>query len=606
MITETLSITHGPAPAPAPGEGAGPLDWFDSWLARQPDAPAVVDGPAVWSYRELDAAAERLAVALCELVEPGELVGVCLERSPLLVAAAVAVARIGAVYLPLGAQPGQERLRALTEDAGIGCLLTDGALAPPSGWSVQPVDGLDGAGVAVRPPGPETRISDAFYAVTTSGSTGRPKIVLVPERALVNLVGWTCDRLDLGPGARVSLLIGTTFDPHLKELWSALCSGAALHVAPQEARGSTAELFQWWRESSITHCILPTPLAELAFARPWPEGLALTHLSVGGDRMRVRPPADCTATVHNMYGPAEATVVTTTHEVGPATDGPAPAVPIGLPMSGVTVLVTDPDGRLLPRGEAGELRIGGAGLALGYLDPQRTAERFGPAPAEQGVVDRVYLTGDKVVMRADGLLEFLGRLDDQVKISGARIEPAEVEAALEAHPSVRHAVVVAVPGAGGGLRLAAFLWSAEGAAQDRAAVLQSARARLIEQAVPAVVRFVDEFPLNANGKVDRTLLAGQVSPTAAEQQSAKECDGAGDTELFLLATCRQLLDQNGLALDDNFATAGGTSLAAARLLAAIESTYRIRVKAAEVMRQPDLRTLAALIATRRSAASAQH
>ncbi|GGU96729.1 hypothetical protein GCM10010211_75080 [Streptomyces albospinus] len=598
-----LSIVWGGDPAPAPAPGAGPLDWFDSWLAKQPDAPAVVSGPVTWSYRELDRAAARITEALDGRVAPGALVGVCLERSPLLVAAAVALARIGAVYLSLGAQPGAARVQSITEDAGINCLLTDGATPPLPDWRIERAGEVDGLGLGLRNGPARGRPSDAFCAVSTSGSTGKPKIALLPQEAMANLVRWTCDRLDIGPESRVGLFVGTTFDAHLKELWEALSSGAALHVAPEDARGSIAELFQWWQESGLTHCLLPTPLAELAFAQPWPAGLALRHILVGGDRMRVRPPAECTAVVHNVYGPAEATVLTTTHRLRPESDDPSALVPIGKPLTAYTVFITDEDGRILPRGEAGEVRIGGAGLALGYVDPERTSERFVPAPEGQSYVDRVYRTGDRAVLRADGLFEFLGRMDDQVKISGARIEPAEVEAALEAHESVRHAVVVPFRGAGGALRLAAFLLLAEGARADEDAVVAAARARLLKQAVPAVVRFVDRFPLNANGKVDRALLAQQAGRAATTGPEVRQTPQAGDTEAFLLAACRQLLDQPGLSAADNFSDSGGTSLAVARLLALIESTYRIRVKAAEVMRQPDLAALATLVVSRRAASA---
>ncbi|MFJ6618142.1 non-ribosomal peptide synthetase [Kitasatospora sp. NPDC091335] len=602
-------IAWGGEPAPAPAPGAGPLEWFDSWLAKQPDAPAVVDGTTTWSYRELDQAAARIVRALDGRVTRGRLVGVCLERSAPLVAAAVALARIGAVYLSLGARPGAERVESITEDAGINCLLTDGTTPPPPGWTVAPDDAVDGLTVTRHGGRADGAPSDAFCAVTTSGSTGRPKIALLPQDAIANLVRWTCDRLEIGPESRVGLFVGTTFDAHLKELWEALSSGATLYVAPEDARGSMAELFQWWRESGLTHCLLPTPLAELAFTQPWPAGLALRHILVGGDRMRVRPPEQCAAVVHNVYGPAEACVLTTTHRVRPRSDDPTAVVPIGQPLTGYTVFITDEDGRVLPRGRAGEVRIGGAGLALGYVDPQRTAERFVPAPAGQPYVDRVYRTGDKAVMRADGTLEFLGRTDDQVKISGARIEPAEVEAALETHDSVRHAVVVPYQGTGGGLRLAAFLLLAEGARADEDAVLAAARARVPKQAVPAVVRFVDAFPLNANGKVDRALLTRQAAPAASTAPGAAptpqtpQTPQAEDPEAFLLAACRRLLDQPDLTIADNFTESGGTSLAVARLLALIESTYPIRVKAAEVMRQPDLAALAALVATRLTASA---
>ncbi|GAA2143454.1 hypothetical protein GCM10009760_29860 [Kitasatospora kazusensis] len=607
-VHPTASTTSGgPAPAaPAPGESV--LDWFDHWAVTRPEAPAVVDGDTTWTYQELDATARRIAAALAGRVRPGDLVGVCLDRSPVLAAVAVALGRLGAVYLPLGSRPAPSRLKSLAGDGAVNCLLTDGSTAAPEGWSVRTPAGQ--APVALALPVGEARPAaapGAFYAVTTSGTTGTPKVILVREAALANLVRWYCREHEMGPGARVSLLVGTTFDPHLKELWSALCSGSALHVAPDEVRLSTAELFQWWGEAGITSCILPTPLAELAFGRPWPAGLALRHLSVGGDRMRTRPPAGCTTTVHNMYGPAEATCVISSHRVDPAPADPDAPVPIGVPMSGVTVFVTDRDGAVLPHGEAGELRVGGAGLALGYLDPALTAARFVPAPESARAVGTVYRTGDKVRMDGAGQLEFLGRLDDQVKISGARIEPAEVEAALEQHPSVRHAVVVTQPVAGGELRLAAFVQPADGAIAEPAAILRTAREHLIEQAVPTSLHLVGEFPLNANGKVDRAELARRVA-TPASGAAAPEATGTllAETEAFLVATSRQLVGVPTLGPGDNFSAAGGASLAAARLLAVIEATYGIRVKATEVMRQPDLRALAALVAGRRESAAAVH
>ncbi|MFB0620861.1 amino acid adenylation domain-containing protein [Streptomyces sp. AGS-58] len=587
-----LSIAVGGPEAVPPAPGDSVLGWFEHWVARQPDAPAVVDGTVSWSYGELDAAATLLAKKLTGRVLPGDRVGVCLDRSPQLVAAAVALARLDAVYLPLGPTPGPSRLSTLAEEGAVDCLLTGEADVAPEGWRTHPLEetGLDLARPVQEIAAP--RASDAFYAVSTSGTTGAPKVILVPEAALANLVRWYCREHEMGPGTRVSLMVGPTFDPHLKELWAALCSGSALHVAPEDARLSTGDLFQWWEQAGITSCILPTPLAELAFTRQWPSELALRHISVGGDRMRTRPPADCAATVHNMYGPAEATCVITSHRVERAPADAEAAVPIGVPMSRVTVFVTDPDGGVLPRGEAGELRVGGAGLALGYVNAALTAERFVQAPA--GHAGTVYRTGDKVRMTADGVLEFLGRLDNQVKISGARIEPAEVEAALERHSAVRQAVAVTLPVAGGELRLIGFAQLAEDASAEPAQILRVAREHLIPQAVPTTLHLVKEFPLNANGKIDRTALAEQ----AADQVQPST---VAETEEFLVATSRLLLGVTTLGPEDNFADSGGASLAAARLLAVIEATYGIRMKATEVMRQPDLRSLAVLVAERRAA-----
>jgi amino acid adenylation domain-containing protein len=563
----------------------------------------VTADPVKWTYRQLDAAANAIIRALRPHVAPGELVGVCQPRSPMSAAVAVALARLGAVYLPMGASPGAGRLRMLADETGLRCLLAARTISPPRGWSEQSLDADADLRLALRVGAGAGRHAQALHAVITSGSTGSPKTALVPHRAVANLVTWTCDRLRLGPDARVSLLVESSFDAHLWEIWSALSVGATLCVAPTDVQSSISELVQWWQRDAVTHCLLPTPMAELLFDRPWPRDMAMRYLVVGGDRMRTRPPADCTAAVINVYGPAECTVITTAHQVEPAAARHAPPIPIGTPISAVTLFVTDPEGLMVPQGHVGELRIAGAGVALGYLDARRSAESFVAAPAGQTAADRVYRTGDKVVMRPDGVFEFIGRLDDQVKISGVRIEPAEVEAALEAHESVKRAVVVAVQSANtdGALRLAAFLEPVDvasvgqGASAALDAVLDTARARLLPQAVPAVVRFVERFPLTANGKVDRSQLARQL-PVARLAAAPPVIDSVADQ---LLAFCRRLLDYPDLTTDQNFNDAGGTSLAVARLLTEIEQRYHIRVRAVEVMRQPNLRALAALVEARR-------
>lgn len=428
----------------------------------------------------------------------------------------------------------------------------------------------------------------------TSGSTGTPKAVAVAESGLGALLQWYRELTGLGPGDRHSLLIGVAFDPHLMELWAALTSGAALSVAPDAVRWDPAALTDWWRAAGITVGVLPTPLAEPVLDRPWPAGLTLRHLMVGGDRLRRTPGADVTATVHNAYGPAEATVVTTVHSMPPGADHGTGAPPIGRPVPGAVVLVTDEEGRPVPRGHAGELRIGGRGLAIGYLDAELTARRFVSAPDEVEGTDRVYRSGDRVLMRPDGVVEFLGRLDDQVKVSGVRIEPAEVEAALERDPRVRRAAVAARPGPAGGAQLLAFVQPApEGPAPTGAELLDAVRPWLPEQAVPGTLRLVDAFPLDANGKIDRAALLK--AEEAAQQAGPGPEEAATPTERTVLRLCRGLLGRADLEPADNFLDVGGTSVAAARLLAALEEEYGVRLRAPLLLRQPDLRAIARLI-----------
>ncbi|MGW7442839.1 amino acid adenylation domain-containing protein [Kitasatospora sp. NPDC054795] len=575
-----------------PHQDGAVLDLFTTWAHRTPDAAALIDGEQVYSYAELDRLADTVAEALRGKVGPGDLLGVCLAHSVSLVAVTLAAAKLGAVHLPLGPRPGEHRLRAVAEQLRPACLVGEPDLLPPGGERL-PLDLPTAGVVAALNPGEQVRVpAGTHYAVLTSGSTGTPKAVAVTEPALGALLQWYRGLTGLGPGERHSLLIGVSFDPHMQELWAGLTSGAALVVAPEAVRWDTGALTDWWREAGVTVSILPTPLAEPLLGRPWPAESPLRHLVIGGDRLRRAPGPDVTATVHNAYGPAEATVTTTVHTMAPGGDHGAGAPPIGLPIDGAVLLVTDEDGRPVPRGTAGELRIGGRGLAAGYLDPELTARRFVGAPAGVVGTDRVYRTGDRVVMRPDGVLEFHGRLDDQVKVSGVRIEPAEVEAAFERDPKVRRAVVAAEQ-APTGVRLLAFVQAEDGA--DPAALLDAVRPWLPEQAVPSAVRLVERFPLDANGKVDRPALLAD-APAPDEESPADEAGTS--VERAVLKLCRGLIGRADLGPEDNFLASGGNSLAAARLLEALESEYGVRLRAPLVLRQPDLRAVARLVEER--------
>ncbi|MEU7161973.1 non-ribosomal peptide synthetase [Streptomyces chrestomyceticus] len=618
---DRLSIAYGAAPG-TPAEAADRSDIlarYEHWVRGTPDAPAVEDGELSWSYAEVDALAHVVAESLRGRVSPGDLVGVCLDRSAALVAVAVGLARLGAVYLPLGPRPGEHRLTAVTERLGVACLVGAPALLPTAyrtgaGANTMslplPSEGANAAGsvVAAFRAGPVTATAPTappgtFYAVLTSGSTGTPKAVAVGHPSLGSLLDWYHAYTGARPGDRHSLLIGVSFDPHLKELWAALTSGGTLSVPPEEVRWDPDALTAWWRRARVSVAILPTPLAETVLERPWPELPDLRHLVVGGDRLRRRPAPQVTARVHNAYGPAEATVVTTVHHVG-ADDGDTAPPPIGTPVDGAVVCVTDEAGRVVPRGEAGELRIGGDVLSLGYLDADLTAARFVAPPDGVTGTDRVYRTGDRVRMRPDGVLDFLGRLDDQVKVSGVRVELAEVEAAFEHHPGVRRSAVAVRTVTGGATRLVAFVLPVPGAPVPAAdELIREARGWLPEQAVPAVVRFLDSFPLDANGKVDRAALLA-AEEAASDGAAAPGGDGApqSPTEELVLRLCRDLLGSQALGTGDNFAAAGGNSLSTARLLTGIEEHCGVRLRAPEVLRQPDLRALAALVDTRRAAA----
>ncbi|MFE5739153.1 amino acid adenylation domain-containing protein [Streptomyces celluloflavus] len=616
------SIAYGPAAAPARPEDV--LGHFDRWVRETPTSPAIEDGELSWTYAELAQQAEHVADALRGRVVSGDLVGVCLDRSVALVAVAVGLARLGAVYLPLGPTPGERRLATVTERLGVPCLIGDPGLLPAAYRAGErqalalPTAGANAAGQVAAAFGPAAATRPAvpegtFYAVLTSGSTGTPKAVAVGGGSLASMLRGYAERIGSGPGDRHSLLVGVSFDPHVKELWTALTSGAALSVPPEEVRWDPDALTDWWRRAGVTVAVLPTPLAESVFARPWPALPALRHLVVGGDRLRTWPAPEVTARVHNAYGPAEATVMSTMHALDAGREDTGTPPPIGSPVAGVAVCVTDDEGRIVPRGTPGELRIGGAGLSLGYLDRELTARRFVAPPrgltgpdGEGGTgIDRVYRTGDRVRMRDGGVLEFLGRMDDQVKVSGVRIEPAEVEAAFEHDPRIRRAAVAARTTGEGVVELIAFVQPHPGQEPPATAELvRGVRDWLPAQAVPAVVRQVTDFPLDANGKVDRAALLAADAPDAAPAPAQGE-GPRSTTEQLVLRVCGEVLGGGTeIGLDGSFRDAGGTSLAAARLLAALEKSCGVRLRAPELLRQPDLRGLAALLDARRATATA--
>jgi amino acid adenylation domain-containing protein len=592
----SLSVMYGDAGAPSAPDAM--LTRYEQQVRRHPHAVAVSDGPDDWSYAQLDAMADRLKRELESDVRPGDLVAVSLDRSMALVAVAVALAKIGAVYLPLGSRPGHRRLAAVADGLDVRCVIGDPALLPV-GFSSGPTAKLSAptelvaAFAAVA--GTQSVPAGTFYCVLTSGSTGTPKAVAVGGAALDELTRWYAATTELAPGQRHSLLIEVSFDPHLMEMWSALTAGAALVIAPEAVRWGPEPLTTWWREAAITATILPTPLAGPVFDRPWENVPSLRHLVVGGDRLRRWPQKDVTARVLNAYGPAEATVTTTVQVLDPQTGDDATDPPIGLPIPGRCVCVVDSQGAVVPRGEAGELWIAGTGLALGYLDHELTARRFVAAPPEVGA-DRAYRSGDRVRMRPDGLLDYLGRMDDQIKINGVRTEPAEVELAFEHSERVREAVAVPRLIADGLVQVAVFLRVAGGVEVTPDQLLADAREWLPEQVTPSPVKIVEAFPLDANGKVDRQALLDRIGlPEPADENLSA-------IQRLVVDICRTGLGLRQIGIDDNFTAAGGASLAAARLMAALEEALGVRLRAPEILRAPSLRAIAELLESRHGGA----
>jgi len=599
---EVLAAWQGPVVRRP--EGVCVHELIAAQALRTPDAPAVIAEERSLTYRELMAAARRLARHLRALgVGTDDLVGLCLEPSPDLLVAVLGILEAGGAYMPL--DPGQpaDRLAWIVADTGLRVVLTESALAGrlPATAAAVLVD-RERAALAGLPDGPLARRAipgSLAYQIYTSGSTGRPKGVMVSHGGLVNLALSFAESFHLGPGGRMLLLLSVTFDASVGDLFPPLVAGAALvvHRTPHSLLGRNLETFL--ARQRITCLELST-----AFWQQWTEDLAarrqappepLRTLIAGGeavtlDKVRTwfRLLAGRPFRFRNHYGPTEGTVCATAFEVTGAVALAHARLPIGRPLPNVRIHLLGPDLRLVPPGAAGEIAIGGAGVARGYLgNPDVTADRFIPDPfGAPG--DRLYRTGDLARWLPDGDLDFLGRVDHQVKIRGFRVEPGEIEAALAAHPGVREVAVLARADAPGPRRLAAYVVPGD-PAPDAAGLRAFLKAKLPAHMVPEAFVFLERFPLSTSGKVDRKALPAPVFERGeGEPFAAPE----GATEQAIAAVWRELLGIERVGLHDNFFDLGGHSLLLIRMEGMLRDALARPVEVVDLFRHPTIAALA--------------
>ncbi|MFJ5552102.1 amino acid adenylation domain-containing protein [Streptomyces sp. NPDC093225] len=564
--------------------------------AAAPDAIAVVEGAREISYAELDARAELIARRLrARGVGPGAVVGVCLPRSVELVSALLGVWRSGAGYLPLDPEQPAARSSWMLGAAGAGFVVTGpGSAAVAAGSGAEPllvselgapaVPGEEASPAAAGAPRADAGPLDIAYVIYTSGSTGTPKGVVVSHEGISNRIAWATGTHGLSPADRVLHKTAITFDAHVWEVFAPLVSGGTLVLAPAGAERDPAELLRTVADRRVTVLqVVPSVLRLLAEETGWERCDALRLLFSAGEPLHAElaqrvlrrigePAADGRFELWNTYGPTECAIDVTAHrfEPGQATG----AVPIGRPIGGMRVLVADADGRPVGVGEPGELYAGGVGVARGYLgSPAQTADRFVPDPfAQDG--SRLYRTGDQVRRREDGVLEYLGRIDHQVKVNGVRIEPGEVESALSAHPRITGAVVTAFTGPDGAKRLAAHvLAESDDVLGGLRGFLQE---RLPDTHVPAVFLRLDAFPLTVNGKVDRAALPAPELAAAPSRPDRRE--PGTEAERLVAAAWRELLKTDDIGLDDDFFALGGTSLQLARLAGKLRTASGRRIQ----------------------------
>ncbi len=597
---------------------------FEAWAGRTPRAPAVIFGQRVWSYGELAARAARWAGGLRAAGVGAEArVAIAMGRSPEMAAAVLAVLAAGGVCVPLDPAYPRRRRQLVLEDSRARWVVVDGE-APsgvPEGTQVLGWQDLErGSRVAAE----EIAPSQLAYVVYTSGSTGRPKGVAMSHRALENLVEWQLASRGFAGGARVLQLAPLAFDVFFQELLTTWGSGGALVLIPEELRRDAGALHGLLIEAGIERLFSPVvalqQLAEAAVRRRrFPN--ALRQVITAGEALRLTAPVrelfehlpGCE--LHNHYGPSESHVVTAHTLDGPPDRWPV-LPPIGRPIAAAAVHLVGTELQPLPPGVPGELLIGGAALARGYLDrPRWTAERFVPDPFAARPGQRLYRTGDSARRRGDGTIEFLGRLDAQLKVRGYRVEPGEVEAVLTGHPAVGAAAVAtwersagaAAPGeeVPADRRLAAWIVPrGDGAVGstpdlDRGALRGWLAERLPPYLVPDDLMRLEALPLTPSGKVDRARLprpgvGGGGRPAFAAPRPGLERQLA---EIF-----SELLGAERVGARDDFFALGGHSLLAVRLMARLETRFGTSLPLAMLFRRPTVEQLAAALARHRPVA----
>ena len=584
---------------------------FAAQAQRTPDAVALADAGGDLTYAELLRQARAAAGRLRALgVGSGDPVAVFGTRGPGLAVALVGVQMAGGACLPLDpAQPAQ-RLVAMIEAAAPRLLIVAGPGSPPPfGGTAVHVDLLrqDNAGAA-RDGNPGGALDGASgpeslaYVLFTSGSTGEPKGVMLPQRSLVHHADAVARLYDLGPGDRVLQFASIGFDVSIEELFPTWATGAALVPRPDDLPILGSEWLRWLQVSGITVMNLPT-----AYWHEWVRDLdrlgeplpsALRLVIAGGEQPLAsayrawQVIAGSRVRWINAYGPAETGPIATAFE--PPRDRPWPAdreLPLGRPVGEATVRVVTAGGRTAATGDAGELWIGGPGLALGYLhSPELTAEHFVADPEQGGA--RVYRTGDLVRVAAGGDLEFVGRSDDQVKIRGFRVETREVERVLARHAAVAQTAVVAREVRPGDVRLVAYVVPAAGEPAPAGALRRHVADSLPAQMVPASIVFVDRLPLNAHGKVDRAALPAATPPAEATGTPGRP---PTPSEAAIGAIWSRVLGVDGIGLDENFFDLGGHSLQATQVIAAVRDELGSAVGVTALFETPTIAELAAAV-----------
>lgn len=565
---------------------------FEQRVERQPDAPAIEMQGERMTYAELDREANRIANTLrARGANPGQYVGICLSRGPTLVAALLGAAKASVPYVPLDPDYPRERLEFMLQDSSAPLVLTEKKHAALFSRPLIVLDAGDLEGAADTRLPIESAPTDACYTIYTSGSTGTPKGVVLTHRAVINTLDWVSRSFEVGPGDRLLFVTSPCFDLSVYDTFGALGAGATVVVASSERMRDPHALAEAIVSERITIWdSAPAALQRLTSFFPENGGDRLRLVMLSGDWIPITLPDAVRASfprarVMSLGGATEAAIWSNWYAVG-ALDSRWTSVPYGKPIQNAHYHVLDRNMRPTPVGVQGDLYIGGACLAEGYLNrPELTAERFIEDPFRPG--GRLYMTGDLARYFDDGELEFLGRADFQVKIRGYRVELGEVEIAINALPGVNEALCAAYTDASGQKSLVAYVVAKSGATLDEEDIKQRARALLPDFMVPSQVMVLPAMPISANGKVDRKELPSPTQRAASSQYVAPRTA----SESKMAEIWGDLLQRKQVGVTDNFFALGGQSLLAVMLVSRVEKEFGIRVPLSRVLERPTIEEL---------------
>ena len=564
--------------------------------AETPEALAVSGTREDLSYGELDRRANRLAHYLRSMgVGRNVVVGLYVDRSPSMAIGALAILKAGGAYIPLDPIHPVERLAFMLKDSQAKAAvslthLMDGFPAGP--WQIVTLDG-DAEKIAAQPdtqPDSSMAADDLAYIIYTSGSTGQPKGVELVHSGLMNLVRWHQRAFQVTATDRSSAQSTLGFDASVWELWSYLTAGSSLHLPGESVRNDAAALRDWIVSRKITITFAATAIAERLLQLDWPAHTALRYLLTGADTLKAYPSPGLPFVLVNNYGPTECTVVTTSGVV-PAGVSANQAPSIGIPIDGAEIYILDEQKHAVRDGEAGEIYIGGAGLARGYRNrPDMTAERFVANPFRSGA--RMYRTGDLGRWLPNGEIAFLGRVDEQVKIRGYRVEPSEISVALGQHPAVQSSAVVATEDAPGEKQLTAYLVLSQGTTVTASGLREFLRQRLPDYMVPAAFVTVASLPSTEQGKLNRAALRGIEGNRLSDEAYVAPRTVVEEELVKILIP---LLKVERVGVNDNFFLLGGHSLLGTQLIARVSDTFGVDLTLLKLFDHPTVTEMASEI-----------